>query len=288
MLKKILPQDLSGLDLLRFIMAVFVTMLHLKPLLSYNNELSFFLTNWLTRIADGVFFSITSYLFFYKKEISNLQWKDLFKYVKRIFIYYSVWTIMYMPLIIANFMNGKYAGMSVFTKIIIFVRRFILIGSWTPLWFMPAAIIGMTITFVLLKLVKSKHIIFLMALVSYIAISCFSTGWSFMWMKMIEHCRYMQKLSQIYIMFFGRTTAGNIPYAYCFIALGMCIAYSKHINKKYFDVLGFAVSMTALFGEVVYIRGGGRGICGHDILGPGGIFLYEYISMDKFKGKSRI
>ncbi|MCM1236049.1 MAG: acyltransferase [Ruminococcus flavefaciens] len=257
MQQKTISRYLSGLDLLRFIMAVLVTILHLEPLSSCNNEINFLLTNWLTRIADGVFFCITSYLFFYRREINDLKWKDLFKYVKRIFIYYSVWTIMYMPLIISNFMTEKYMGMSVFTKIMIFVRRFIFIGSWTPLWFMPAAIIGMIITFVLLKLLKSKYIIFLMAAVSYIVISCFSTAWIFVGMGIIDRCRYIQKLATIYMLIFGSTTAGNIPYAFCFIALGMCIAYSEHTYKKYIDVIGLILSMLVLFGEVMFAQWGG-------------------------------
>ena len=278
-----------SLDVLRFIMAIFVTMLHLKPLTSYSSELSFFMTNWLTRIADSVFFCITSYLFFYTKELHNLQWKDLFKYVKRIFVYYTAWTIIYMPLIISNFMTDKYDGMSLLKKLIIFVRRFLLIGSWTPLWFMPAAIIGVTITFIFLKFNQSRYIILSVAIITYVGISCFSSAWIFVGERIVGENRAIGIISNIYAMIFGATTVGNIPYAFCFIALGMCVAYNKHFYKIYIDIIGFIVTMLMLFGEVVYTRrGGGRRVWSYVVFDSCNLFLHKHFFENKIEGKKYI
>ena len=117
-----------GIDLLKYILANLIIIVHCVPLVAFSSRGNLYLSNGIGRIAVPLFFCITSYFFFCKIDFDLLPMNRLWKYVRRNFGLYVIWTIVYMPLIIQNFMTEKYAGMSFFFKVLIFLRRFLFIG----------------------------------------------------------------------------------------------------------------------------------------------------------------
>lgn len=215
----------NGLDLLKFILANLIIILHCGPLKDVSEVGHFYLEKGLTRLAVPMFFCISGFLVFRKIDVEHLDMKNLWKAIKRPFTLYVVWTIMYMPLIIPNFMTEKYAGMSILKKIIIFIRRFCLIGSWTPLWFFLGLCTATVVICVLLKMKLHPKMILLITLLLYLC-GCLSDGYSWIGYVLIEKVDWLNKLCSIYTYIFGITNNGFLFGAF-FMAMGMFIAKMK-------------------------------------------------------------
>lgn len=98
----------QGIDILKFILANLIIVLHCAPLSAYTYYGNLLLSNGIARMAVPLFFCISGYFFFSKIDRETLPEKMLWKYEKRNFGLYVVWTIIYMPLIIQDFMTEKY------------------------------------------------------------------------------------------------------------------------------------------------------------------------------------
>ena len=111
----------QGIDILKFILANLIIVLHCAPLSAYTYYGNLLLSNGIARMAVPLFFCISGYFFFSKIDRETLPEKMLWKYEKRNFGLYVVWTIIYMPLIIQDFMTEKYTNTSFVMKLAIFV-----------------------------------------------------------------------------------------------------------------------------------------------------------------------
>lgn len=162
----------KGLDVLKVIFAVMITFLHLKPTISFNEDVTFIITNAITRVGVPGFFFLTGYL--YKMNGKELaDWYVTKRHIKRMFTLYSAWTLLFMPMIINDFIvNPKYEGFSVILKLAIFIRRFLLIGSYTPLWFFLGGVYGTILIFILFKIHFSEKTILIILGVSTFIVAC--------------------------------------------------------------------------------------------------------------------
>ena len=82
-----------SIDILKIILAFFVMFLHMHLLRNVYPSLSYVLVNGLFRTAVPVFLIITGYYFYYVDDIQKLK-----KWLIRIFILYTIWTVIYIPL----------------------------------------------------------------------------------------------------------------------------------------------------------------------------------------------
>lgn len=162
----------KGLDILKVVLAIMITMLHLKPTSSLSEEITFSLTNAITRIGVPGFFFITGYL--YRRSGTDFSdWDIVKRHIKRMIILYCAWTAMCMPMIINDFVvNPKYEGFSVLFKLVIFARRFMLIGSYTPLWFFLGGVYGTVFLFFLHKAGFSEKAIIMVLGICTFVIAC--------------------------------------------------------------------------------------------------------------------
>lgn len=242
----------NGLDLLKFILANFIIMLHCSPLKDFSAVGHLYLREGLTRLAVPMFFCISGFLVFRKIDIENLDTKPLWKTIKRSFTLYVVWTIMYMPLIIRDFMTEKYAGMSILKKIIIFTRRFLLIGSWTPLWFFLGLCTATIVICVLLRLRIHPRLILFISLVLYLC-GCLSDGYSWMGYMLLDKVGWINKLCSIYMYIFGVTNNGFLFGAF-FMAMGLYIAKREQSKTSIRKTLFlFIISFMMLIIEITVI-----------------------------------
>lgn len=150
-------------------------------------------------------------------------------------------------------MTEKYAGMNSFMKIAIFVRRFLLIGSWTPLWFFLALCTATILVFILLKVRRSPKAILIFSLLVYIFIGCLSSAYSMVGEMLLEKFVWLDKIARLYTTIFGVTGNGFI-FGFFYVALGMNLAIVKKDNshqKK--NVICFILAIMALFVEVTIV-----------------------------------
>ena len=89
----------QNLNILKYISAILIVILHLRPFLNFSNELDLAFNNIVTRICVPIFFIITGY-FAAKKEKDN---EDYIKsYIKKTIPLYLTWSLLYVPVIIVT------------------------------------------------------------------------------------------------------------------------------------------------------------------------------------------
>lgn len=133
----------STIDILKFIMALFVIMIHVKP-----NEHSGLLTMLFApalSVAVPVFFVISSLFFFNKSTIGNTS---LFKYCKRIGLLYFCWFIIDAWFI---WKNKSYFTQSVGSGYMEFLKDLIFASTFPGSWYLSASVMGVTLVFLLNK-----------------------------------------------------------------------------------------------------------------------------------------
>ena len=165
-----------GLDLLKFIMAFIVVMIHVKPFPAGTVLYSAF--SQLLAVAVPVFFVISAFLLFSKTYGSNSDGGGdlsvIQRFTTRILILYGIWLLIEIPWVIFNkpyFTEPFLKGLMDFIKDVLFATTFP--GSW----FLSALVLGVWVVFLLSRVVK-EEIVFVQSLfVSlYVIYGGFSEG----------------------------------------------------------------------------------------------------------------
>ena len=147
----------NGLDLLKFVMALMVVMIHVKP--NVHSELLTDIFEPLLSIAVPMFFIISSVLLFSKLNRGG-ESKDVFKYCKRIGFLYFSWLLIDAWFIIVRksyFDMGLWQGLMQFVKDLIFGTTFP--GSW----YLSASVMGVLLVYGMSRILN-KYIVFLFTL----------------------------------------------------------------------------------------------------------------------------
>ena len=140
------PQN-SAIDLMKFVCALLVVGIHTEPF-SFSSVLDNAF-GFVNRIAVPFFFIASSYFFFMK----SLNFHRLGHYVKRIFILYAIWFIIYICfdwLYLSTPVNSQ-------TFFDFFIYGF------QHFWYLQATIIAICLYVGLLHLSKSTRIVYAIA-----------------------------------------------------------------------------------------------------------------------------
>ncbi len=143
--------EYKGLDIVKFIMAVLIVVLHTHPFDGISGILNFSTADVLGRVAVPFFFAATGFLL-ERKLTDNRGDMGLVigKYVKGILKLYLVWTVIYFPIILCY---GKVTSSERGLKyaILAFFRDTVLNGSYVHLWYLPATAVGVVLAFYAVK-----------------------------------------------------------------------------------------------------------------------------------------
>ena len=163
----------NSLDLMKFISAILIIVLHTSPFQSYNALISFGLRNVVTIIAVPFFFCTSGFLLFKKLSVLSQDEKGKYfkHYIKRLCIMYGLWSLVYFPFVIYNWTKDGFSVMSVLQ----YIKRFFFEGSYSTIWFLPALIVSATVCYFLHKKLSFGKIV-LTALPFY-AIACLMTNY---------------------------------------------------------------------------------------------------------------
>lgn len=135
-----------GFDLCRIIAAILVVAIHVYPFTSINDTFNFMFTNVFCRIAVPIFLMITGY---YVIDKSLDDKSVLIKYTKKILFYYLICILLYIPL---NIYTGYFHNLSLGR----FIKDILIDGTIYHLWYFPALITGIWISYGLLKKFNMK------------------------------------------------------------------------------------------------------------------------------------
>lgn len=213
-------KEYAGIDFFRLIAAFLVIAVHTSPLLGLNETADFILTRVLARVAVPFFFMASSFFLFSKAEVGKPQLSQLAVFVKRAAILYGVAILFYLPLNIYTGKPEEWMYLPNFLKDIVFN------GTLYHLWYLPAAVTGACITWLLLKTLKPGPA-FIITLVLY-TIGLFGDSYY----GISENIPFLKAVYQSLFLFFDYTRNG-LFFAPVFFTLGALLAgQAKSIMKN--------------------------------------------------------
>lgn len=267
-----MKKNYNGIDLIKFIMAIFVVMIHLTPLTVLGDKAQFACVI-LTRVAVPFFFCASGFLLKYKLNSakSDEQYKKLvLDYVKRILWLYIIWTTVYLPCILFWFRKEG-------ETILSFLQKCIFDGSYVHLWYLPSvAVAGLITAYLYKKLGALKT--------SVIAIGLYLIG-------LVDTSYYgvAERLSftgavEIYDNIF-LTTRNGLFFGFAFVTLGF-VTYDFGIKLSRSIIL-FTVSAIGLSAEMcwLYENGIARSYEGVIFSVPTTYFLFQIAKKANLKDR---
>ena len=187
--------------------------------------------NIISPVAVPTFFSISGFLFFRKERNSE----DLWRYVWRVAKLYFIWTLIFLPLILFNYLKNEMLNVS---GLVDFTQKLLFDGSYYHLWFLPSLIIAIIVTFYFSKILNNKALI-VMAGILFI-LGTYVDTYSF-----ISPLLSWEHYKAIFL-----TTRNGIFFGFPFVIIGKSIA-DAHYNKPRISLLIVSVAGTII--EGVYL-----------------------------------
>ncbi len=135
-----------NIDVCRFIVSFLIVAIHISPFIKISPEFDFFFTRILGRIAVPLFLMITGY-YILDKSLNNIS--ILKNYTKKIVKTYLLCITLYLPI---NAYMSKFKSID----IIQIIKNILINGTLYHLWYFPALILGIWITYFLIRKIGRK------------------------------------------------------------------------------------------------------------------------------------
>lgn len=159
-----LNQKYNGIDLMKFIMAIFIVMMHSDFMLDISYNINYAFKWGITSIAVPFFFIASGFLLYRKIDICDIDLKKIKKYIKHICMLYIAWTIIYLPIIVYDLLKSD---KGILSATLGFIINSIMAVSYLHLWFLQALIVSVILVTLFLYLKFSVKKIFFIALLLY-------------------------------------------------------------------------------------------------------------------------
>ncbi len=137
-MKKSGESSYGGIDFFRIIAALLVITVHTSPLEDVSGIADFLLTRVIARTAVPFFFMTSGFFI-----LDNA--KKAVRAIKNLLVIYFISTVIYIPI---NIYSGYFKQENLFFNIL---KDIIFDGTFYHLWYLPAAILGILISFWLVK-----------------------------------------------------------------------------------------------------------------------------------------
>lgn len=280
MMKK---KEYVGIDYFRIIAAFLVVAIHTSPLTDISETADFILTRVIARVAVPFFFMTSGFFLFSKtqegKQSSDkdVVFRKLSNFIKKTGVLYFFATLFYLPLNI-------YAGrVKEWTYLPNLLKDIVFDGTFYHLWYLPAAIIGACIVFLLLKKVKTGQA-FIICLFLYI-IGLFGDSYY----GISENTPFLKAIYQGLFLFSDYTRNG-IFFAPIFFMVGALFSrHTKRIPPKV-SFTGLVVSFSFMITEGLLLKHFNvqKHDCMYFMLLPCMYFLFQSLLLWKGKSHRRI
>lgn len=233
----------SGLDWLKFFASLLVVANHTGPLLSYSPYTNFLLSGILTRVAVPIFFMTSG--FFYFRKLTGDPISDrgaLLSYLKKIGKLYGIAILLYIPL---NLYTGYFTnGFTVYG----FIKDIMFDGTFYHLWYLPALLIGISLTTLMYKKMSLNAMLTASCLL-YIVGLLGDSYYGFI----VPYTRIAQAYDVMFHVF--DYTRNGLFYAPIYLALGAWAARRQQNERNtLLDAGLFFVSIGLMFVEGILLR----------------------------------
>lgn len=235
----------NSIDLVKFICSLLIIVIHSQPLLEFSDAANYIFNSSVCRLAVPFFFMSTGFLVFRKIDPCNMQRGILVSFTKKILKLYLVWSIIYF---LPSIYNLYTITPSISRCLIKFVRNTVFCASYVHLWYLPAVIIAVWLTYFSLKHFKKFKIVIPCALLLYVIgmlpLTYRKAFGIFFYNPEIQ--RLLLLLKKLFV-----TTRNGIFFGFIFVAIGALFA-CKPIKIKFNKaVILLLASVLLLVAEVV-------------------------------------
>lgn len=229
----IFMKKILNLDTFRFMVAFLIVAIHVYPFVSINSELDYYFTHVFCRIGVPLFLMITGY-FILPKDIATLK-----KYTIKIIKIYLLCMLIYLPINI-------YAHQLQSWSILDLIKNIFLNGTFYHLWYFPALILGLWVTYFLIKHLNKKLvwvIVVILYIIGLLGDSYYGT---------LVCIPSVLKLYNIIFQVFDYTRNG-LFYVPIFLMLGYSFKDKEKTNNKLL-IVGLIISFVFMFLESYFLR----------------------------------
>lgn len=168
---------ISGLDVVKFIMALMIVDVHVKGYLILPPPIQEYVVHPIESLAVPTFFVISSYLFFRKARYVEGQFGLVIHFVKRLCILYLFWCVVWSPVIYIQ--KDYFHPMSLWTPVFI-IRDFFLGSMFDASWFLGALVVGVPFVWGLSRMLKKNVLVMILPMLSYLYlqyVDCLPEDW---------------------------------------------------------------------------------------------------------------
>lgn len=223
----------GGLDAFKIIAALLIICIHTSPLSSFSGDADFFLTRIVARIAVPFFLMVSGFFimppYLFEKSCDTGM---LLRFLKKATLLYAVAMAIYLPV---NIYAGQLKGL----RIADIFRMVVFDGTFYHLWYLPAAILGVLIVYLLGRKLPFKAL-FGVALLLYVI--------GLMGDSYFGAVSGVPVLSTIYdaMLYVFSHTRNGLFYAPVFVAMGAWLGHSERTHTPRVNAVGFVLSMVIM------------------------------------------
>ncbi len=235
--------DYRLLDVMKFLMAIFVIAIHRSPF-STENGMQFFIINVLVRVAVPFFFAASGFLFHEKLIRSKTQKSACLSYLKRLAGLYVIWSAIYFPA--ALYKNVIVGGMDAGAFGFFYLKNFFIgEGSFLHLWYLPSLMLSIMLVYLLSRRLTTGRVFLIAMLVC--AAGLFCSNYSFVFG---DHgvSAVVGSFSESFKIIFDTLSGGFV-----FTASGFLVSEKKEHLKKAFLIPGAAGSFLLMTAEAFLV-----------------------------------
>lgn len=248
MTNQLAKSNYNAVDIAKFIAAFLVIAIHCNPLTSFNEIISNYFVNTISRVAVPFFFACSGFFFFKKLDFQNEKIvnskenrRKLCKYLKRICLLYVIWSGIYLMWQIPEWYSTSWLSVHAFID---YAISFISNGSYYHMWYILYLIFATVFGYFILSFYK-KRIVIVIATILYIfgMLSYSYFGFDFL------PCDIFVSISNKLGAFWGAATR-----AFPLMIAGYYVGTAKHRPSTKSSLLLFVVSFLLLSVEYYAIN----------------------------------
>lgn len=237
----------KGIDILKFVMAILVVMIHAQPLTSVNETLNRIVVDCIARVAVPFFFVASGFLFWSKSDTGADR---TYKYCMRMLGLYFIWSGIYLPLNLYECVAERNMGLA--ESVLDILRRTFFSGSYMQLWYLLALVVAVVLIKICEKCNMTDGTMLVIGTVSYVL------GLSYQCLHgVFIRLPFMKSENVVTILDgiigFIDTTRNGVFFGFIFVLMGRLFAKGRiNISVKN-AIIGLVVSILCGIVETQYL-----------------------------------
>lgn len=240
--------NFAAIDYARVVMAFLVITIHIAPLTSYSKLVNYGVVQYLARLGVPFFFFCNGFFLFRPHLTGNELRKNVSAQLKKLLLMNVFWTAVYMPL---NIYAMTKRNDSALVECVRLVRGFILTGTYTQLWYLPASMLAIFLVWLTRERNFSWRSILLISGTLYAMGLCYQSWYGLPRKLSLLNIPAVYYPTKFFLKAMG-TTRNGLFFGFLFVALGAYFA-QRPLPAPHICRVGFAVSMLTGFAEALSV-----------------------------------